>query len=323
MMATIKDISNQTHLSISTISRILNDDTTLNVPVSTRNLVLQTAKELGYVKKKKKSQMKLGIISWISFEKEREDPYYLQIRQGVEDYCQKNNILAFHYYNGNIQHQAIDGLICIGKFDRQTLEDYRKVTPRLVLVDMYLDPIDTCQIVLDFRNTMKQIINQCHGTIAYLGGKEYTMTHDLYEDPRKKYFIKYTKEKGLDHCLILENHFTMDSGYQMTQTLIKNNQLPQILFCANDLIAIGALKALHDANIKVPDQVSLIGFDNIPTTNFTNPPLTSVLTPTFDMGQMAARIIYEAFQNKTHLSRMRISLPCFIVERESFILKHH
>ena len=74
----------------------------------------------------------------------------------------------------------------------------------------------------------------------------------------------------------------------MTYELIKNKKLPSAIFAASDPIAIGAMRALKQYDIKIPEEVSIIGFDNIETTNYTDPPLTTVFAPTFDMGFMAA-----------------------------------
>ena len=88
-MATIKDIALQAGVSSATVSRILNQDETLNVPLETKQLVLETAKALNYQKKAKKSKnmISIGIIEWYSLQQEMNDPYYLTIRKGVEDYC--------------------------------------------------------------------------------------------------------------------------------------------------------------------------------------------------------------------------------------------
>ena len=69
----------------------------------------------------------------------------------------------------------------------------------------------------------------------------------------------------------------------MTYELIKNKKLPSAIFAASDPIAIGAMRALKQYDIKIPEDISIIGFDNIETTNYTDPPLTTVFAPTFDM----------------------------------------
>ena len=94
-MATIKDIASAAGVSAAAVSRILNNDETLNVSPETRQKVLDTARELHYVKRGRpsvKSLFTLGIIQWFSSQQELEDNYYLLIRQGIEDYCLSHNI---------------------------------------------------------------------------------------------------------------------------------------------------------------------------------------------------------------------------------------
>ena len=79
------------------------------------------------------------------------------------------------------------------------------------------------------------------------------------------------------------------------------------------------MRALKQYDIKIPEEVSIIGFDNIETTNYTDPPLTTVFAPTFDMGFMAARQLFDAFKHNENISPIKILLPCFLIERNSCI----
>ena len=174
--------------------------------------------------------------------------------------------------------------------------------------------------LLDFKNAVKDVVSylsQKHTSIAYLGGKE--IIHDkLYHDQRKEYFERYCKEYNIDY-FISEETFSIESGFNMTYELIKNKKLPSAIFAASDPIAIGAMRALKQYDIKIPEEVSIIGFDNIETTNYTDPPLTTVFAPTFDMGFMAARQLFDAFKHNENISPIKILLPCFLIERNSCI----
>ena len=94
IMATLKDIAQMAQVSIATVSRILNNDPTLSVPQQTRENVLEAAKALQYQKKKKNDPgIHICLIQWYSLQQEINDPYYLTLRHGVEDYCAKNGII--------------------------------------------------------------------------------------------------------------------------------------------------------------------------------------------------------------------------------------
>ena len=327
-MATIKDIAELAGVSSSSVSRILNNDQTLNVTLATKQRVLDAAKQLGYKKKKKQKVdtcMTIGIIQWVSPVHETEDPYYLSIRQGVEDFCFHHKIAIKRIFRTDVDvssHlQGCDALVCIGKYSKSEMEALKKACSNIIYLDMNIDPIYDCSIVLDFKNAMKRVVDylhQCHHqSIGYLGGNEY-IDGQLYPDMRKKYFRRYCEEYQIAYKdYIIEDSFSIESGFTMMNEMIQNGQLPSAIFCASDPIAIGALRALTQANIKVPEDISIIGFDNIDTVNYTNPPLTTVFTPTFDMGYMGARLVFDAFVHNENIAPVRIQMPCFLIERES------
>ncbi|WP_028043425.1 LacI family DNA-binding transcriptional regulator [Candidatus Stoquefichus massiliensis] len=327
-MATLKDIAKLAGVSSASVSRILNNDPTLNVPIETRERVFSAAKELGYQKKKRKFDdniMTIGIIQWFSPIQETEDPYYLSIRQGVEEFCFQNKIAIKRAFHTDVDYlfslEGIDGLVCIGKYSQEDMNTFRQLCPNLIYLDMNIDPIHECCIVLDFKNAMKSVIDYLHTlkhhSVGYLGGKEYTGSV-LYPDVRKKYFMRFCEDKNIQYKdYIMEDSFSIESGFTMMNELIRQKKIPSAIFAASDPIAIGALRALNQNGIKVPQDIAVIGFDNINTANYTTPPLTTIFAPTFDMGYMGARMIYDAFKRNENISPIRIQMPCFLIERES------
>lgn len=136
-MATIKDIANAAGISAGAVSRILNNDPTLSVSPETKRKVFEIAQELGYQKAKirDKSLFKMGILQWFSAEQEMQDSYYLLVRQGIEDYCQKHSIgiiRAFQSDEASIKTlQGVDGLICIGKFSHEEVQKFMNICPNI------------------------------------------------------------------------------------------------------------------------------------------------------------------------------------------------
>ena len=222
VLATIKDIALQAGVSPSTVSRILNQDETLNVPMETKQLVLDTAKALNYQKKVKKSKniITIGIIEWYSLQQELNDPYYLNIRKGVEDYCIRNNIGIVRVFKDDINFHTVlenvNGLVCIGKFSEENIKEFEDINKNIIFVDMFINPIHHCHIVLDFKNALKDVIHYLsllnHKNIGFIGGKEYLNDTYEYEDMRKKYFIKFCDEKKINyHKWINEGEYTSES----------------------------------------------------------------------------------------------------------------
>lgn len=322
-MATIKDVAKAANVSTSTVSRILNNDPTLNVPPSTKQAVLDAATALNYNKKNKtsKSSYTIGIVQWYSLQQEIDDPYYLSIRQGVEEYCRQNQIQIIRTFKDDTNYikalQNVNGIICIGKFSKEDIESFEKITRNLVLLDMSTSTIHHHSISLDFQNAVYDALDYLtslgHKKITYLGGKEYLDNHEEYADERKEAFIQYCEKHNIEYQ-VLEESFTREAGYTMMCELIHKNQLPDAIFAGSDPIAIGALRALHDYQINIPEEISIIGFDNIDAANYTNPPLTTLFAPTFEMGKYGAQLLHHI---KDYHTPMKILLPCTLIERES------
>lgn len=332
-MATIKDIAQLAQVSSATVSRILNHDATISVTPETRQKVQKIAKELQYTKKTR-TQIKpapsftIGIVQWYSLEQELEDPYYLSVRLGVERYCQQQEIPIVRYFKNDQHHPDIgqkDGLICIGKFSEEEIAYFKTCCQNILFVDLISETIQENSIVLDFDKAMQDVLDYLcslnHQKIGYLGGEEFGSDHKKFSDARLKAFRQYALLHGLEvQPYIMLGQYTSESGYQMTKKMIDEGTLPSALFAASDPIAMGALRALQEAKIEVPKQVSLIGFDDISASAYTNPPLTTVHAPALEMGEYAAQLVASKLLCNTKIP-MKIYLPCHLVKRETCQIK--
>jgi len=327
-MATIKDIAAAANVSAAAVSRILNNDETLNVSPETRQKVLDTAKALHYVKRNKpavKSAFTLGIVQWFSSQQELEDSYYLLIRQGIEDYCLAHNIQIIRTYKSDVNYSEAlkdaDCMICIGKFSQEEIDSLVQLNDSILFLDMPVDDPDITTITMDFKDAVNQVMDYLtrlgHREIGFLTGQEYVDEDTLYPDYRKELFISYCERNGLHYQPYLkEGQFQIDSGYNMMCELIDADTLPTAVFAASDPIAMGAIKALMEHGLSVPGDVSVIGFDDISIAKFTMPPLTTVHAPAYHMGNYGASILHHIV--KEHLgTAMKIQLPCKLVIRNS------
>lgn len=328
-MATIKDISENTGVSAGAVSRILNNDPFLSVTDETRQKVIDAAWELGYKKKKKgisaKNNFTIGIVQWFSMQQEIEDSYYLYIRHGIEDFCIKNNINVIRSFKTDYSYldslRDADALICIGKFGENDILSLKKLRKTLLFIDMDIADDSISTINLDYKNALfhalDYFVENGHTSIGFLGGKEYLEGHVLYKDKRKDYFEEYCKSHNIDY----EDHVRLDrfstkSGYDMMLSLIRSQKLPTAIFAASDPIAIGAISALIDRGYKVPEDISIIGFDDTDASGYTTPPLTTIHTPSYNMGNYGAGIVYNLLNSK-NATPMKIKLPCSLVIRNS------
>ncbi|MCI9173545.1 MAG: LacI family DNA-binding transcriptional regulator [Lachnospiraceae bacterium] len=327
-MTTIKDIASSAGVSPATVSRILNNDATLNVSPETRQKVLDTAHAMNYKKKSRassKSLYTLGIVQWFSPQQEMEDNYYLLIRQGIEDFCMQNCIHVVRTYKADVNYmdalRNVDALICVGKFSGQEIARFRALTNSIIFLDMPVEDRNVSTITLDFADAMKTGLDYLtslgHSRIGFLGGKEYLADGALFPDVRRQLFCDYC----LEHSLVFESYiqeesFTTESGYRMMNRLLAQKTLPTAVIASSDPIAIGALHALNDRGLRVPEDISLVGFDDTSLSAFTAPPLTTIHAPAYDMGNFGANIVFHILRQQP-ATAMKIQLPCRLVERQS------
>lgn len=327
-MITLKQIADRCHVSITTVSRVLNQDQTLSVSSETRDHILQVASQLGYQKKSYNSQenLHIGVVLWYDAKKEIEDPYFMEIRHGIERQSKEQGIYIMTVYreNGkfNLSHLShIDGLIAIGKFTEQEILQFEKKTPSIVFVDSSPVPLKHDSVVIDFREAVRlvleYIIETGYTKIGYLGAYEKIDHTVLYGERREKFFRSYLEKRDLyipSHVHIGE--FSSLSGYQMMQNVIKQGMLADVYFCASDSIAMGAIKALHEANINIPEQVAIIGFNDIAQARYIHPSLTTLKIETTAMGEEALRSLIERIKIKQKIAVKKI-IPTTLIKRQS------
>ena len=325
-MATIKDIAQAAGISTGAVSRILNNDPTLSVSAETKKRVFDIAQELNYQKSRNrdKSLFKMGILQWFSAEQEMQDSYYLLVRQGIEDFCQKHSIGIVRAFQSDISSintlQEVDGLICIGKFSDEEIQKFIGICNNIVFLDMPVQDYKITTLTMDFKSAVYDALDYLtelgHQKIVYLGGNEYIGNQELFIDERKQAFVTYMRNRGLDSTSIYEGAFSTTSGYQLTQELLENEELPTAIFAASDAIAFGAMRAIQEKGLSIPDDISIIGFNDTEMSSYTTPALTTISAPAYDMGQHGANLIYAA-TNLNINTPLKAKIPCQLVKRES------
>lgn len=332
-MATIKDIAEKAGVSSATVSRVLNYDATLSVSDDKRKLILEIAEEMDYVTPRQRSDkrtqpnMRIGLIHWYTIHQELEDPYYMSIRMGIEKQCYEQNIDMVkvydpHNYDFN-QMSDVAGLIAIGKFSDEEIQRFKTVSPLIVFVDSSPFENEFDSIVIDFEKAVvgviQHFIDNGHQKIGYIGGREYVGKDKLPLGERREIvFRDYLIKCGLlDSAQIYIGTFVAASGYELMKKAIESSAvLPTAFLIASDSMAIGALRALHESGIKVPEQVSIIGFNDIPTSKYTVPPLASVRVHKEFMGETAVDLLLERIQKKRTIAK-KVIVPTELILRES------
>ena len=180
-MTTIKDIARQANVSPATVSRILNDDPTLNVLPETKERVLRTAKELHYTKKKSarlKKSFQLGLVLWFSAEDEMKDSYYLSARKGIEDFCISQSIELVRVFRNDSNYldmlRGCDGIICLGKFAQEEVKSFIEICSNIVFLDMRVEHYNITSLTMDFKQAVRDALDYLyhlgHRKIGFMGG---------------------------------------------------------------------------------------------------------------------------------------------------------
>ncbi|MBR1391237.1 MAG: LacI family DNA-binding transcriptional regulator [Lachnospiraceae bacterium] len=326
-MATIRDIAREAGVSPAAVSRILNNDTTLSATEETRKRVLDAAHQLNYKKKNRKSKAAfvLGIVQWFSAEDELRDSYYLMIRKGIEDFCVKHSIEIVRVFRTDQDYRdslaKVNGILCIGKFSKGRIEEFISLCRNVIFLDMSAKDYPVTTLMMDFPHAVRQALDYLtglgHRDIAYLGGKEYTSEGELVRDERRETYLQYMKEHELEYEeYLLEGCFSNASGYDMAKELLKKKELPTAIFAASDAIAFGAMKAIQEEGMKIPEDISIVGFNDEEMSAFSSPALTTIHAPAYDMGQHGANLIYAA-ANLSIRTPLKARISCDLVIRES------
>lgn len=332
-MATIKEIATKAKVSPATVSRVLNYDKSLSVNDTTRKRIFEIAEELHYNKKNsktRKAKLKtIAIILWCNQDQEIKDLYYYSIRSGIEDQAKRLGYQTHIYY----EQDSLDdldknvGVIVIGKaqYSKERLNEIERIQKPTVFIDADTLAEGQCCVVSDFHSSIQEVINHFlnHGQkdIGMLAG-DLADTYDKNNliDFRFKDYKRYMTKLNLFNLdNVYVGKFTPDSGYEAIKNAIsQRKKIPKGLVVANDAMAIGALKALRENKIRVPEDVSVISFNDTTAAEFANPSLSSIHVDTHEMGRAGMKVLADLLNDGLKVC-YKVVLKTQLIFRESSI----
>jgi len=329
-MTTIKDVAREAGVSISTASYALNGKG--NISEATRAKVLEAARKLNYQKNGFATDLKRTSTRTIALIlNDLSGPYYSELIRGVQETALEHgyDLIACSSFGGPestaikfLKEKRVDGVIVSAHSlpDERILESARKGFP-IVVLDRFLQGDHIYNVLVDNEKggymATELLIRSGYRNIAYISGSTNSYDHQLrfngYTQALQDYHLESPSK------LNLSGKFTIDGGYMATKLLIAQRKLPEAVFYANDEMAIGGLKAFQEAGIKVPDDISVIGFDDIVLAEYVNPPLTTVRQPKYEAGALAAHLIMQLLEGQE--IEHEYMLPTELVVRKSCKLK--
>lgn len=323
-MATLKEISEITKLSPSTISRILNEDSSLNVQESTKKRVLEVAQQLNYnfVKKSSKTSINNGnftVFSTFSEKDEINDPYYLSIKYGIKNEALLQNVNIEYIYSNNIHEiKKTDGIIVVGNLRNEDLETLEKITSNILLLDQKKNNSKFDNISVDLEEVTKSILiyfSKCgFKKLGYIGARDFSEI----KDEREKTFINYCILNNIEYrnFLYVGDEFSSSVGYTLMKQMIVENNVPEALFIANDSLAIGAIKACNENKISIPEELSIFSINDIPAAEFTFPSLSTVHINAEFLGSFGLKLLLDKHSTSRQFP-VTVTIPSTLIFRES------
>lgn len=328
----MKDVAREAGVSLGTVSNVLNNHP--SVRQRNREKVLSAVQRLGFRFNMAARTLKTRLSRNIGLIIPNiNNPFYPELARGVEDVANKAGLTVFlcnddrdlskeRKYIDELVAKNVDGLILVKP--QITLREVDEISQaiKVVMVDIQV-PAPSPYNVLNIEDEagirlgMELLYNYGHKDIAFVTGL-------LESDSSKNRFLAYTdflKEKDVGFCkeYIVKGNYDWNGGYSAAKKLLALSKPPTAIFAANDLMAIGALKALQDMGLSVPNDVSVMGFDNIEISNLCTPSLTTINQPKYEMGALSTKMLLSTLNQAahTHPAGQSITLKTEIVYRNS------
>ncbi|MGL6106633.1 LacI family DNA-binding transcriptional regulator [Romboutsia sp.] len=334
-MATLKEIAIKAGVSVSTVSRILNHDSTILVADETKMKIFEVAEELEYktIKQRKvkndNNKLKIGIVEMCDIMMQLEDPYYLLLRNVVEKECFENDMEVIKLFKQDdgyeyIGQEPLSGIIAIGKFEHTEIQFMRNISENIIFLDSSPNDLIYDSVKINFKLGVSQALNCLkdlgHEKIGYIG-TQYTFGDDKITriDVRYKFYKEYMKEHNLTHDKFDIDCETMTSisGYRaMKKFLDSNKNLPTAFFVASDTIATGVYRAIQETDIVIGKDLSIVGFNDSIICQHMNPTLTSVRVHIEYLAQSAVTMMKERLSNTRNYAK-KVIIPSELVVRNS------
>jgi LacI family transcriptional regulator len=325
---TIKDIAREARLTPSSVSRALNDHP--RISPETKAKVLHLAQKLNYSPNlfarglvKKKTNL-IGLLAY-----DFRNPFYAELTRSLQDTAQDLGYWVIQASTDDDREKAdalIDSMVRTGvegiifascKLQDKAVESLIRDDFPVVLVNRKLNKDLGDYVVLDNAYgaylIVNHLINQGQNRIALISGPRSVST----SADRTQGYLKALKDRGLkiDRSIIKYGAFSQDTGFKYTKQLMSLLNPPRAIFCGDDAIALGAMKALGTLGLRVPEEVSVVGFDDAEISSHPLIKLTTVSQNLKKMGRLAAKTLIDRIEGRQKTPQRILLEPHLIIRR--------
>lgn len=334
---TIKDIAKMANVSIGTVSNVINGKGRFSE--ETRKKIEKILKQSNYMPnvaarslKDKLNPLIALVVPYAPRGKVFDNPFFSQLISGIENGARDRK---FHViFTGAkdeldlsyLLEKNINGLIVFGANENtEFLEDIQKLRLPTVYMDSYLSDPDLYQVLLNdemggYLGT-KYLISLGHRSIivissGWLGDVE---NADSVVDSRLLGYRKALEEAGIEFSqdLVIEGPFSVEGGYHAAQQVLQLRHRATACFAFSDIVAMGLVKGFYDLDIFVPNDISVMGFDDLYFSEYLTPGLTTIRQDIFGRGQSAVKLLIDQIENKCNLQDRKIISPVSLKVRQS------
>ena len=311
-MATLKDVADRARVSVSTVSRVINNEPL--VKQRTREKVEAAILELSYLPNRVAQRLRsvnsknklIGLVL-----PDIQNPFYVDVVRGVEECAYQYNFAVMignfdqdqqkeKLYLDVLQSESVDGLIVAPSHGRdqhiaKVIDNgYPVVCIDRGLIGMDVDVVKVNNEAGAFR-AIEYLISLGHRRIAHITGHpDIPTTLERvagYDNAMAKHKVR------IDPRLVKSSDSTYQSGAALMQELLAVPEPPTAVFTANNLLTLGALKTIHERELAIPDDISIVGFDDMYWSTSLNPPLTAVRQSGYEIGKKAAELLLKKIAN--------------------------
>ena len=330
MSPTIKDIAEETGFSNATVSRALNNK--YGVKPDTRDRILAAARASGYTPNGiarglvKRRTHSIGLII-----PDISNPFFPEVARGVEDSAREkgyNVFLCNTNYDGSQENhyiqllveKRVDGIILASGFQESAPQNFESIDSMpIVSLCTRFENVRNSFVVIDNERggfiATKHLIEQGYTAIGFIGDKGDGIAEGQRYRGYRQAMAKFNLP--IEERFVLAGDLKMETGHKIIKRIIDARELPQAFFVENDLMALGVIQGIKESGLQVPDDIAVVGFDDISFAAFPEISLTTVRQPKYEMGKLAADILLDLILSGTQVQKRYILEPELIVRSSS------
>ncbi|EGT83128.1 transcriptional repressor PurR [Haemophilus quentini] len=324
-MATMKDIARLAQVSTSTVSHVINGSRFVSDEIHEK--VMRIVAELNYTPSAVARSLKVRETKTIGLlVTATNNPFFAEVMAGVEQYCQQHQYNLIIATTGgdakrlqqNLQtlmHKQVDGLLLMCGDSRFQADIELAISLPLVVMDWWFTELNADKILensaLGGYLATKALIDAGHRKIGIITGN---LKKSVAQNRLQGYKNALSEAKiALNPHWIVESHFDFEGGVLGIQSLLTQSSRPTAVFCCSDTIAVGAYQAIQQQGLRIPQDLSIMGYDDIELARYLSPPLSTICQPKAELGKLAVEALLQRIKNPNENYRTLVLEPTCIL----------